>query len=990
MSPATVIQSAFSRFFTEAARRIDLRDDRLVLLNDLRRVLLVEHGEVDLFAVRLVDGQPTGRWTPLCRVPSGTILWSSPRGPKHSIVGRAVPGAVLSYLPVERLTGLSARHAVGDGAAGRVIRDLSPVGFAVAVRQLVVGIEAGLIALADALRGELPPRKFVPLVPRGVTELTDHAAVRSIDGVQWVYVESGVARGNGLAGRLTAGGHMCLTERDWMITEGPALLLSRATGELLADGSLWGKLITHASRLLYAVDRRVEQRESAERESLAARASRESDAVQAAARSFDAVVRDTRSPVRLADVAADPPDLAAMRLVASHLGFSVQPPAAGDRSGRRMDPIQRIALANGVRTRELRLGATWWKRDLGPMLGRRASDGRVLALLPVKGYYVVADPQANQLTRVNRAVAEDFEDRAVAVYRPLPDGVTGVGALLKFGASGLRRDLVRILLTGAVVAALGMLVPIMTGRVLGTFVAQAQRSLIVEGSLLVIAGAFVAAVISVVQNIAALRLEGRSVALLQSAVWSRLLSLPTTFFSRYSTGELAVSALGVNAAQEALSSVTTTAALGLLTGSANLVLVFFYDVKLALVAVALVAIFAGVSLLAGIREVRWQRRLYDQERKLSSRVFQLLTGLPKLRVAAAEDRAFAEWSTTFTRGRGMAVKARRVQNSLTTFNAAFPLICMVIIFGLVAGPLRGEISIAAFLSFNAAFALLTASALQFTGVAITTLGVFPMLERIKPILEEEPEASAGSADPGDLSGQITFSHVSFRYGEDKPLVLDDISFNIDPGEFVAIVGPTGCGKSTLLRLLLGFESPTTGSVLYDGQDLSQLEASAVRRQCGVVLQNGALLAGDIKSNIIGSSSHTLDDAWAAARMAGIEGEIAAMPMGMQTLLSEGATTLSGGQRQRIMIARALVSRPRILLFDEATSALDNPTQKVVAESMRQLNATRVIIAHRLSSVAGADRIIVLDGGQIIQQGSYDELLADAGGLFASLASKQLT
>jgi ABC-type bacteriocin/lantibiotic exporter with double-glycine peptidase domain len=230
--------------------------------------------------------------------------------------------------------------------------------------------------------------------------------------------------------------------------------------------------------------------------------------------------------------------------------------------------------------------------------------------------------------------------------------------------------------------------------------------------------------------------------------------------------------------------------------------------------------------------------------------------------------------------------------------------------------------------------------------------------------------------------------VSFRYGEDGPLVLEDVTFSARPGEFLAIVGPTGCGKSTILRLLLGFEQPASGSVLYDGQDLTELDITLVRRQCGVVLQSGALLAGSIKDNIVGSASYTLDDAWAAARMAGMDEEITAMPMGMQTVVSEGTSTLSGGQRQRIMIARALVSRPRMVFFDEATSALDNPTQLVVAESTRNLNATRVVIAHRLSAVADADRILVLDRGRIVQEGTYERLMADREGLFARLASRQ--
>jgi ABC-type bacteriocin/lantibiotic exporter with double-glycine peptidase domain len=326
---------------------------------------------------------------------------------------------------------------------------------------------------------------------------------------------------------------------------------------------------------------------------------------------------------------------------------------------------------------------------------------------------------------------------------------------------------------------------------------------------------------------------------------------------------------------------------------------------------------------------------------------------------------------------------------VTTFNAGAPVVCSALVFAVIGGPLASGISISAFLSFFSAFGLLIGATLQFTGAAIMVMGIVPMLERIRPILTTEPEASEYKADPGDLSGRVTLSRVSFRYGEDGPLVLDDVDISAEPGEFVAIVGPSGSGKSTILRLLLGFEAPASGTVLYDGQDLSELAVSAVRRQCGVVLQNGALLAGDLRANIIGSTCHTVDDAWVAAEMAGIADDISAMPMGMNTVLSEGTNTLSGGQRQRIMIARALVSRPRLVFFDEATSALDNPTQRVVAESTRRLNATRIVIAHRLSTVADADRIVVLDRGKVVQQGRYNDLLAETDGLFARLARRQM-
>ncbi|MFI9572837.1 NHLP bacteriocin export ABC transporter permease/ATPase subunit [Microbispora rosea] len=988
--PTVTPSSTFSPFFTDAATPIDYSADRLLVLADLREVLLVERGAVDLFAVRLENGRPVGRWNYLCRVRQGALVLGSPRGPRHSIVGRPVLGARVSSLPLARLEGLSARRVDGPSESGKVVRGLPTREYGMAVREFVRGLEAGVVALAASMRDTLPPRDFVPLSPHEPTVVREGEAVRSVDGLRWITVEDGVVEmPEGVAGQLSAGAEVCVTERDWLMALGPARLRARSTLDLLGAGELWHRWVEYTTRFLYMIDRRIERRNSTELRALTSRAERGGDVLRSTARGFDTLVRDTEARVRLADVAGDPPALAAARLVASHAGFSVVAPPPGGAHGGRTDPLQAIALASGVRTRRIRLDDRWWRRDIGPMVGYRSSDGEPVALLPIGSRYVMAAPGEERVTPITPAVAATLTRHADVLYEPLPPAVTGVGGLLRFGLAKNRKDLWTLLSLGTLVACIGLLVPAMTGLVLGTYVARAEREMIVQGALLVIAGSLVAASLSVVQNFAALRIEGRSSARLQAGAWMRLLSLPATFFTNYSTAELGTTVLGVSVVQETLSGVMTTAALGLFAGLANLVLVYFYDVRLALIATALVLAGVLVCAVAGYFEVRLQRRLYTHEQRLSSRVFQLLTAVPKLRVAAAEERGFGVWAAEFLKARSIGVSARRVQNLVTTFNAGFPLVASVIVFAVVAGPMLGDVTVPAFLAFFAAFNLLLASVLQFTGAAITAMSVVPMLERLRPILAAEPEEHTGKADPGELSGRIELSRVSFRYGEDGPLVLDGVDLSVEPGEFVAIVGPTGSGKSTILRLLLGFESPSSGTVLYDGQDLGELDIGAVRRQCGVVLQNSSLLAGDIKANITGSTDHTIDDAWDAAAMAGIADDIANMPMGMHTVLSEGTNTLSGGQRQRIMIARALVSHPRIVLFDEATSALDNPTQKIVTESTRQLNATRIVIAHRLSTITDADKIVVLERGRIVQQGRYHELLEDADGLFARLARRQI-
>jgi ABC-type bacteriocin/lantibiotic exporter with double-glycine peptidase domain len=302
--------------------------------------------------------------------------------------------------------------------------------------------------------------------------------------------------------------------------------------------------------------------------------------------------------------------------------------------------------------------------------------------------------------------------------------------------------------------------------------------------------------------------------------------------------------------------------------------------------------------------------------------------------------------------------------------------------------IRSHVSVAEYYAFNTAYGMIAGAFMSITGIATAVANFRPVMEMAKPILQTVPEVSEGKQVVQRLSGSIELNNVSFRYNENMPLVVDDLSVKIRPGQYVAIVGATGCGKSTLMRIMLGFEKPQKGAVYYDGKDLSAIDLKSLRSKIGVVMQNGKLFQGDIYSNIVISAPRlTLEQAWEAAQMAGIDEDIRKMPMGMHTIISEGSGGISGGQRQRLMIARAVAPKPRILMFDEATSALDNLTQKIVSDSLAKLKCTRIVIAHRLSTIRQCDRILYLEKGKILEDGTYDELIAQ-NGKFAQLVERQ--
>ncbi|MFF1295671.1 MULTISPECIES: NHLP bacteriocin export ABC transporter permease/ATPase subunit [unclassified Streptomyces] len=899
---------------------------------------LVASGAVDLFAV---DVEQQGHWHHLGRLEAGSLILGPGPGTQHTLVARPLRDCVVHRIGLRELYQPANTQTWSYDEYGNpqyVPPTTSPLEYA-----LALGVGRSLSILFQA-----------PMASERAAEVTD-------DDVFWMQVPPGSVQYGSLYG-------------------------ADAAADLLMDPGVWQSMVDQQYRLLTTLDRWIEQLERTH-ENRTAEGIKAGEAVRAQADRTLLASIGKSSGKRTTPADADA-SYAACRLVAQAAGITLADPAQSGTGSDRLDPVEQIALASRIRARAVRLDGSWWRDNVGPLVGHRALSGAPVALLWRRGGYVAVHPATGRETPVEKANAEEFEPRAVMFYRPLPERRLTPLRLLRFSMQGMGGDLTNLLLSGLVTVAIGAIVPIATGKILGEFVPKAQTNLIVQVCLAVMISSFVAAAFMLLQNLTILRLEGRIEATLQPAVWDRLLRLPTKFFTERSTGELASAAMGISSIRRLLAGVGPVVAQSVTVGAMNLGLLFWYSASMAMAAIGMLVVIAGVFLGLGLWQVRWQRRLVVLGNKLNNQAFQTLRGLPKLRVAAAENYAYAAWASQFARSRELQQKVGRIKNLTTVMGAVYLPICTLLMFMLLAGPARGSMSAAAFLTFNTSVTMVLTSVTQLTGSFVSAVGALPLFEEIKPVLDAAPEVRTATTRPGPLSGGIEARRLSFRYSDDGPLVLDDVSFEVRPGEFVAVVGPSGCGKSTLLRLLIGFDPPVSGSVLYDGQDLAALDQSAVRRQCGVVLQHAQPFNGSIMDVICGTEPFTPEEVMVAAEMAGLAEDIKRMPMGLHTIVS-GSGAVSGGQRQRLMIAQALIRRPRILFFDEATSALDNETQRRVIESTKALNATRIVIAHRLSTVLDADRVIVMEDGKVAQQGPPAQLLADTGGRLHELVRRQL-
>ncbi|MGW0611561.1 NHLP bacteriocin export ABC transporter permease/ATPase subunit [Streptomyces sp. NPDC002788] len=924
--------------FGQMGSRIDCAGFNRLDLEGPQVLWLVASGAVDLFAV---DADRQGHWHHLGRLEAGSLVLGPVPGPQHTLVARPLRDCVVHRIGLRELyqPANTATWSYDEfGNPQYVPPTTSPLEYA-----LALGVGRSLSILFQA-----------PMA-------TERAAAPTDDDVFWMQVPPGSVQYGSLYG-------------------------AEAAADLLMDPALWQSMVDQQYRLLTTLDRWIEQLERTH-ETRTAEGIKAGEAVRAQADQTLLASIGKRSSKRTTAADADA-TYAACKLVGQAAGISLTEPTQKGTGGDRLDPVEQIALASRVRTRAVRLDGRWWRDNVGPLVGQRALSGAPVALLWRRGGYVAVHPSTGRETPIEKANADEFEPRAVMFYRPLPERGLSPLRLLRFCMQGMRGDLAGLLLSGLVTVAIGALVPIATGKVLGEFVPKAQTDLIVQVCLAVMLSSVVAAAFMLLQNLTILRLEGRIEATLQPAVWDRLLRLPTKFFTERSTGELASAAMGISSIRRLLAGVGPTVAQSVTVGAMNLGLLLWFSVPMAMAAIGMLVVIAAVFLGLGLWQVRWQRRLVVLSNKLNNQAFQTLRGLPKLRVAAAENYAYAAWASEFARSRELQQKVGRIKNITSVLGAVYLPLCTLLMFMLLAGPARGSMSAAAFLTFNTSVTMVLTSVTQLTGAFVSAVAALPLFEEIKPVLEATPEVRTASTRPGPLTGAIEARRLSFRYSDDGPLVLDDVSFEVRPGEFVAVVGPSGCGKSTLLRLLIGFDRPVSGSVLYDGQDLTALDQSAVRRQCGVVLQHAQPFTGSILDVICGTEPYTPEEAMAAAEMAGLAEDIKRMPMGLHTIVS-GSGAVSGGQRQRLMIAQALIRRPRILFFDEATSALDNETQRTVIESTKALNATRIVIAHRLSTVMDADRVVVMEDGKVIQQGPPAQLLADTNGRLHELVRRQM-
>jgi NHLM bacteriocin system ABC transporter ATP-binding protein len=929
----------------------------------------VRSGRVEIYAALLRDGAPASGRHFVCEVAAGGLippLLATVDGLALSVV--AIEAAVLAPLP---------HHVMLD---------------IVAVSERAAALATQLDQWIAALGGALVP--LVGTSPSGMTAetvgssvaLAAGAAMSVRGGIGWCStVDAELLTATGTAApRIDAQQHAVLAPGLWLTAETPGTVTSVATPAGLAQPFWPDVLAAFHAQALAALANHLAARDTTLRDLANARGERIARSLERTIGRFAGVL--DHAPAWTGAAASDERLLGPFVMVCEAVGI--------DLTQRVREQIRRVATVEDaarharVRQRQIALRGEWWREDFGAFIGFLDDDRKPVAVLPAgSGRWKIVDPDGGRDLAVNAEVAARLQPQAYMLYRGLAAKPIVLKDVLLLGWKENRRDFYVALLTSFAIGLLGLATPLATRLAFDRFIPSHEQLQLIELSVGLIMAAVISAGFRLTYDMAFLRLDGRMAAQTQAAMVDRVLRLPPAAL-RFASADLAQRAMAVDSVRRSTVGFVLGSLAALFSWVVNVAMMAWYAPLATVVASLCFLVLLALSYLAATRQLDAIRRGQEILSDVTTLIFHLIRGIGVLRTSGAEARAFARWGQDFAEMRARSYRSQRISSLLETFFAGFDVITMAAVFVILAELPAKDFSTGAFMSFIASYGVFIACSIQIARGISGVINAKPAWERALPLLRNVPEGGAAKRDPGTLTGAIEMTNVAFRYAADTPMVLQGLSLAVAAGEFVALVGASGSGKSTTVRLLLGNVAPLAGAIQYDSMDLQHLDIPLVRRQIGVVLQNGKLMPGSIFENIMGAHHGTLDDAWEAARQAGIEPEIRSLPMGMHTILTEATAAFSGGQIQRFMIARALVGKPRILVLDEATSALDNVTQAIVTTALSRLAVTRIVVAHRLSTVKSADRICVFDGGRIVQSGTYDQLVA-AKGPFAELARRQL-
>ncbi|MCY4219725.1 MAG: ATP-binding cassette domain-containing protein [Gammaproteobacteria bacterium] len=942
-----------------------------IRLNDPDKVWFVESGALDVFISENQDNTTTSSLKHMLRAGPGRLVFGIQESTLHALtaVGKGLPESVLRLLSLNTLL----ENSNADDLASQV--------------------DLWIMDLTAAVVRDIPRLHFpnVAISPKDSLELKAGDIVCSRQNVVWSNHSSQMS--SFLDTEETDRIHsdwLVLTPESWLTALSPGSTECVDSRSLLDDGQLFSSLGEYHQLLLRA-ERTNQDLAQADR------ANQEIERKNHSRFDKEKALEDLYSTFlqkpAAGDTAQDSGLLSALAKIGDHEGIAFRTPTGRYGQENTESFLNKILLVSGVKRRAVHLDVEerWWRGNSGAMLAFRKVDGGCVALVPGWGSrYRMIDPETGRSELCNKDTTKSLHQKAWLFYCPLPnDGSLGAWEIFRFSTSGMKGGFLRFTLAGLLASLLTLAPAIAIEYIVNELIPPGFVYALLLTILILITASVTGALLQMLQGTALIHVEGQAATRSTSAIWSRLLTMSPSFFKRHSAGELMVRAMAFQSLRDHISGVVANSVLSLVFLLPAFLLISIFDPLLGWISFMIGVVVIAIAILLIFLQTNPQRQLFTASRKLTSSLLTFINGMHKLRLNHAEDHAIASWARDYRKQKVAELNTGRLSNYFIALSTAVPVLASGVIFSVVIYRGPDNFSLGDFLAIFAILMIFCLAVMRFGQSLESIASIVPSFEQVQPILQEKPEIHESTDSSHELHGRIDFDRVSFRYSEDSPLVLDGVSIHAGPGEFIAIAGESGAGKTTLLQLALGMVKPLAGAVYYDTRDLAHLNCRFVRQQIGLVLQDGVLMPGNILENINGTLSElTTEDAWRAAKLAAVDREIAAMPMGMFTIMGDNESIFSGGQAQRIRIAAALAKKPRIVIFDEATNWLDTENQAMVIESLENLVATRIVIAHRLSTIRKADRIYVLKSGKIVQEGKFEELF-NTEGYFRQLMLRQV-